>query len=154
MSDYQRSTRECTLDSMNPALETAVHQYIETHQLGSVLSHTQFCGETTSTRQKKGLFGRKSESSHTGFWLAPPWLIWATAKEGEATAVLAARLRDIQVQDYERSEMVKLVPDSGINITGLRQGDEGVGTAFIGLGPEPAAQTFRERLRQAVDQAK
>lgn len=153
MSDYQRSTRECTLDSMNPALATAVRQHIAAHQLGSVLGSTQFCGETTSTRQKKGLFGRKTETSHTGFLLAPPWLIWATVKEGEPAAILAARLRDIQVQDYERSEMVKLVPDSGVNITGLRQSDAGVGTAFIGLGPEPAAQKFRELLRQAVNQA-
>ncbi len=154
MSEYQRSTRECTLDTMNPALATAVRQHIETHQLGTVLTNALFCGETTSTRQKKGLFGRKSETIHTGFLLAPPWLIWATAKEGETAAVLAARLRDIQVQDYQRSEMYKLMPDSGLNITGLRQSDEGVGTAFIGLGPEPAGQMFRERLRQAVDQAK
>jgi hypothetical protein len=153
MSEYQRTTRECSLDSLNPALRTAVHQYCTTHELSVTLDDPLFCGETTSTKQKKGLFGRKTEPSLTGFLLAPPWLIWAVGQNNEPPAVLAARLREIQVQDYEQSALYQLMPDSGVNITGLRTVAEDVGSAFIGLGPEPAAQKFRERLRQALAEA-
>lgn len=153
MSKYQRTTRECSLDSLNPALRTAVDQYCTTYELSVTLDDPLFCGETTSTKQKKGLFGRKTETSLTGFLLTPPWLIWVVGQENERPAVQVARLRDIQVQEYEQSALYKLMPDSGVSITGLRTDTEDVGSAFIGLGPEPAAQKFRERLRQALAEA-
>ncbi|MCB8981963.1 MAG: hypothetical protein H6657_31535 [Ardenticatenaceae bacterium] len=153
MSEYQRTTRECSLESLSPVLGTAVRHYSHTHELGNLLETALFCGETTATKQKRGFFGRKTETTLTGFLLAPPWLIWAVSKNNEPPAVLAVRLRDIQVQDYEQSEMYKLVPDAGIDISGLRTDAEAVGTAFIGLGPEPAAQKFRELLHQAVKNA-
>lgn len=86
MSDYQRTTRECNLDSLSPALATAVRHYSTTHARNIALDDPLFCGETTATRQKKGLFGRKTEISLTGIVLAPPWLIWAVSQENEPPA--------------------------------------------------------------------
>ncbi|MAT97038.1 MAG: hypothetical protein CL608_07845 [Anaerolineaceae bacterium] len=152
MAGYLRVTRECTLNSMQPALATAVRDYMAQHDLGDVETAALFCGETTSTRQKKRLFGKKVEETSTGILLTPKWLIWVTEQENETPTVLAARLRTIQVEDYEQSAMYKMVQDSGINISGLPTAD-GIGTAFIGLGPEPAAQKFRDTLRQAIEAA-
>ncbi len=152
MGDYQRVTRECSFDSMKPALATAVRNYIENHHLGDVETAVLFCGETTSTRQKKKLFGKKVEEIITGVILTPKWLIWATGQENTPPAVLAARLSTIQIEEYEQSAMYNMVQDNGINVSGLPTGD-GVGTAFIGLGPEPAAQKFRELLKKAVEEA-
>ena len=149
MGDYLRITRECSLSDMLPKLGTAIHDYLEEHDFDDVRADILFCGETVSTKQKKGLFSKKSEVIQTGFVLTPQWLIWAVAQESKPTAVLAARLNTIQVEDYETSAMYKMVEDNGINVSGLPTSD-GPGTAFIGLGPETAAQKFREALKAAI----
>jgi hypothetical protein len=38
MSDYIRTTRECTLDSLRPELAVAIRKYIEKHELGDLKS--------------------------------------------------------------------------------------------------------------------
>jgi len=108
------------------------------------------CCETTSTKKKSGLFGGKAEVIVTGMVITPQWLIWASGKESEPPGVLSARLQDIRVQDYEESEMYKLMQDTGLNVFGFRTAVEGASSVFIGLGPEPAEQKFRSMLREAI----
>ena len=150
MGEYQRTTRLCTLASMSSALATAIRSHIEKHELGDAEKSALICCETTSTKQKKGLLGGKPEVIRTGVLLSPQWLIWAAGKENETPAVLSARLSDIRVQDYEKSDLYKLMPDSGINILGLRTDAVDLGSTFIGLGPEPATQEFRAALKDAL----
>jgi hypothetical protein len=54
------------------------------------------------------------------------------------------------VQDYEKSEMYKLMQDTGLNISGLRTDAVDLGSTFIGLGPEPAAHKLRTLLKEAL----
>jgi hypothetical protein len=150
MGDYLRSTRECTLDSMRPALAAAIRAHVERHQLGDVLESAVACCETTSTKTKKGLFGGKAEVILTGVVLTPQWLIWASGKEHEEPGVLSGRLRDIRVEDYEKSDLYKMVQDTGLHVLGLRTGAAELASAFIGFGPEPAAQQFRAALKDAL----
>ena len=89
----------------------------------------------------------------TGIILTPRWLIWATGKENEFPGVLAAKLGDLRVQDYEKSDMYRMIQDSGINISGLHTGTADLGSAFIPLGSEPAAQRFRDLLKEAIAEA-
>jgi hypothetical protein len=152
MGEYHRVTRGCTLDGMRPALADAIRAYIEKRELRDVAAAALMCCETISTKQKKRLFGRKTEVMLLGALLTPQWLIWAVGKESEDPGVLAARLRDIHVQDYETTTFHKMIPDTGIHIDGLRTGKD-VGSAFIGLGTEPAAQQFRDALKEAIAQA-
>lgn len=153
MGDYARTTRECTLASLHPTLATSLRAHVQKYELGDGETAVLICCETVSTRSKKGLFGRKTEVVHTAVLVTPTYLIWATAKDNETPGVLSARLRDVQVQDYERSELYKLVPDSGLNITGLFTNATAPGSSFIGLGPEPAAQKLRTVLKEAVANA-
>ena len=153
MRDYLRSTRECTFDSLNSTLVAAIRAHIEKHELGDIAASALMCCETTSTKQKKGLFGGKAEVILTGILLTPQRLIWAAGRENEAPGVLSARLSDIHVQDYEKSDMFKLIQDTGINISGLRMDAVDPGSAFIGLGPEPAAEKFRAMLKEALAKA-
>jgi hypothetical protein len=152
MSDYTRTTHECTPDSLRPELAAAIRKYIEQHELGDLESTVLICCETTSTKKKKRLFGGKPEVILTGAIVTPKWLIWAAGKENERLGVIAAKLRDVQVLDYEKSDFYKLIPDTGLNIEGFPTAD-GIGSTFIGLGPEPAAQKFREVLRDALGKA-
>ena len=152
MGEYRRVTHECTLDSMRPALAAAIRAYVEKHDLADVAAVALMCCETVSTRQKKRLFGSRTEVMLMGILLTPQWLIWAVGKEDEAPGVLATRLRDIRVEDYEKTTLYEMMADTGVNINGLLTG-KGVGSAFIGLGAEPAAQRFRKMLKEAVAQA-
>ena len=150
MGDYLRTTRECTLDEMNPVVAKSIRDHIQKYELEEVESSILISCETTSTKIKKGFFGGKAEPIQTGILLTPRWLVWATAKEEETFGVYSARLDNLQAQDYEKSEMFKLVSDSGINISGLRTDSTEVGSIFIGLGPEAAAVKFRAMLKEAI----
>lgn len=150
MGDYLRTTRECEFDDLQPLLVTAIRGHIDRYELGDIEGSALMCCETTSTKKKKGLFGGKTEVILTGVVITPQWLIWASGKEGEAPGVLSARLDDIRVQDYEESEMYKMMQDTGLNVLGLRTGASDLGSVFIGLGPEPAAQRFRAMLKEAI----
>jgi hypothetical protein len=149
MSDYVRSTRECTLASMSPALAGALQAHAEQYALGDVAATALMCCETTSRKAKKGLFG-KEEVILTGVVLTQHWLVWAAARPAHKPAVLPARLRDIGVQDYENTPMHTLVADTGLNVTGLRADATTLGSTFIGLGPEPAAARLRASLTEAM----
>jgi hypothetical protein len=153
MGDYLRVTKECTPDSLHPALAGAIRDHIEKHEPEDIFSSVLFCCETTSTRKKKRLLAGKPVVILTGILLTPQWLIWAAGKENETPGVISARLRDIQIQDYEKSELYKLIQDTGLSISGLRMDAVVLGSAFIGLGTEPAAQTFREKLKDAIAKA-
>lgn len=153
MAGYFRTTRESTVDNLNPALLTAIRAHIENHELGNMDTSALICCETTSTKQKKGLFGGRTEVITTAVILTSRWLIWATGEEKESPRVLSARLRDIQVQDYEKSELYKLVQDTGLNIFGLRTDAIDRGSIFMGLGSEPAAQKFRNLLKESIAKA-
>jgi len=150
MGDYLRTTRECTFTSLNPALAASISAHIKRYELGDIEGSVLLCCETTSTRKKKGLFGRKAEVFLTGIVLTPQWIIWASGKENAVIGAHSARLRDIHVQDYEKSELYKLVQDTGLNISGLRTDSTDTGSVFIGLGLEPAAQKFRDTLKKAI----
>ena len=153
MGDYLRFTRKCTLESMRPVLAAAIRARIEKYDLKDVDASALICCETVATKQKRGLFGRKTEVVLTGIILTPQWLIWAAGKENEVPGVLSARLRDIRVEDYETSNMYKMIQDTGLNVFGLRTGAGGLGSTFIGLGPEPVAQRFRDLLKEAIAEA-
>jgi hypothetical protein len=152
MGDYQRTTRACTLDTLPTATAAALRAHAAQHQLGDLDAPGTACWETVSTKKKKGLFGAP-EVIVTGIVLAPPMLLWAAGKAGEKPGVLSARLSTVQVQDYERSPMHKLVADTGLNINGLLTDTPHAGSAFIGLGPEPAAQQLRAALAEAAGKA-
>lgn len=149
MGDYHRVTHECTLDSMHPVLASAIRAHIEKYELEFAVESLLICCETISTKQKKRLFSRRTEVEITGIVLTSQWLLWAGGKENETPGVLSANLHNLRVEDYEKSNMVKMKQDTGLNVFGFQTGND-VGSIFIGLGSEPAAQKFRDLLKKAV----
>jgi hypothetical protein len=153
MGDYLRTTRECTLDSLHSLQAKAMRAHVEKYELGDIEKSILICCETVSTKKKKGFLNAKAEVILTSMLLTPQWLIWAAGKENEIPGVLSARLHELRVRDYEKSDLNKLVADTGLDISGLRTDTVEVGSAFIGLGSEPAAQKFRTILTEMVAKA-
>jgi hypothetical protein len=152
MGDYKRTTRECTLETLRPELSAAIRTHVEKHNLGDILSGAVACIETTSEKSRKGLFG-SAEIIYQGAVLTKGWLVWASGGTKAAMGVLSARLNQLTVQDYAKSDFAKLIPDTGVQVTGLQTGTSEAGSAFIGLEENAAGRKFREALITAVQGA-
>ena len=154
MGDWKRSSRECTPEALPREMLLAMRKHIEQYDLGSILTDVSACVETTSKKSKSGPFGKGEENVVTVVIVTRGWLVWAIRGDSPEVAVMSARLTDIVVQDYAATEFAKMVPDAGIEVSGSFTDAAERGSAFIGLGDEPAAQELRSVLIQAVQDPK
>jgi hypothetical protein len=159
MGEWNRSTRECRLEDLSPAVNAAIQKHLEQYNLGSILNDALLCVETTSESKKKGLFGLgRAEVVLVHAVLTPAWLVWVVTT-GSASTALSARIQDIVVTDYADSPSFKLLPDTGVQVEGILTGHVGmhgnqtVGM-FIGLGEESAALRFKRTLSDLVRQTR
>jgi hypothetical protein len=160
MGEWNRSTRQITIDRLRPEIDRAIQAHLETYNLGQILDGYLICIETISEKKKKGLFGGGGDKTVVvSAVLTPGWLVWGVSGDKSGTAALSAQLKEMVVTDYANSPGYKLLPDSGVEISGVftgrvgMQGSQRVST-FIGLGEEPAANEFKEALFQAVQAVK
>ncbi len=155
MGDYNRSTRELTLETLPADMSAVLKTHIEQYELGDVLADVLICIEATSEKVKKGLFaGPGPKVMKMGVVLTTRWLFEIRAADKEAPYARSLRLADIVVEDHEKSAFARMAPDTGIHITGQATGATESGTGFIGLGKDVAGEKFRETLIRAVQEAK
>lgn len=153
MSDWKRHTKEVSMDDLPSETGDAIRRHIEQYNLGTILSDALFCIYTHSEKGKKGLFG-KAETVQMAAIVTPRWLIWSVDQPNQNPFVLSAQLIHITVQDYSQTPFVKLVPDSGVEVTGMFTGASEAASAFIGVDEGAAGQTFRQTLITAAAEAK
>jgi len=153
MPDWKRKTKETPLEHLPLEMGSAINQHIERHNLGPILSDVLMCVETDSEKVKKSLFGG-AEMVQVGAVLTPRWLVWVTQGTKIQLAVLSAQLANITVQDYAQTPFAKMIPDSGIEVSGLFTDSNQNTSAFIGLDEGPVANKFRELIIRATQDAK
>ena len=153
MSDWKRSTKEIPFESLPSQMVAAINQHIEGHNLGLILANILMCIQTDSEKGKRGLFG-KAEMVHMGSVVTPRWLVWAIHGTNMQTAVLSAQLINITVQDYAQTPFAKMIPDSGIEVSGMFTDASESASAFIGLEENAAGNKFRETVIKAAQAAK
>ena len=153
MSDWKRTTKEIPFEALPPEMVSAIHKHIEQYNLGSVLLDALMCIQTDSEKLKKGLFGG-TETVRMGVVVTPRWLIWAVNGTKTQTTVLSAQLIHVTVQDYAQTQFARLIPDSGIEVSGMFTDASENASAFIGLDEGVAAQKFREIVIRAAADAK
>jgi hypothetical protein len=153
MSDWKRTTKEIAFEHLPSQMASAINQHIERYNLGSSLSDILMCVQTDSEKVKKGLFG-KAETVQIGAVLTPRWLLWAIQGTNTPTTVLSAQLINLTVQDYAQTPFTKMIPDSGVEISGLFTDASESASAFIGLEENAAGHKFRETVIRAAQQAK
>jgi hypothetical protein len=151
MSDYNRTTRECSVSQLHPEIRQAIQSYFQEHELGDLEAETLMCCETISTKKNSSglvslLKGTEDGTTHMGMLLTPQWLIWAR-RGGESGIVLnAANLKEIQV----RSFLSILTKDTGLEISGYIADTKSQVRGYIGMGTELAAQKFFEEVQKAI----
>ena len=151
MSDYNRTTRECSLQQMRPELSNAIRSFITGHELGDIESEILMAVETTNEKKKKGFFGSLRDSDkdpvhYVGALVTPAWIIWVRSGLKSGDVVSAAKLKDVEVSDFHSD----FLEDTGLDLFGfVNQSPERV-HSFIGLGNEPSSKKFRETVKIAV----
>lgn len=154
MKEYIRSTRECSFNLFPPEIVAAIRKYVEKNGLGNIESNILMCAETSSEKIKQGffskVFGGGNYAVKTCVVVGPERILWATLDNKNATAVLTARVNEIEVKDFQSD----LVEDTGLEIFGFISEFSDRATAFIGLGEDEAAQKLRRVLREITENAK
>ena len=153
MSNWKRTTKEVPFEGLPPEMVSAIQKHIEQYHLGPILSDALMCIQTDSEKWKKGLFGGM-ETARMGIVVTPRWLIWAVNGTKTQTTALSAQLIHVTVQDYAQTQFAKLIPDSGIEVSGMFTDASENASAFIGLDEGVAAQKFREIVIRAAADAK
>lgn len=153
MADWKRSTKEIPFESLPPEMASAISRYIETHNLGPILSDSLMCVQADSEKAKKVLFG-KAEAVKVGAVVTPRWLVWAIQGTKGPPSVLSAQLINITVQDYAQTPFAKMVPDSGVEVGGIFTDASESVSAFIGLEENTAGNRFKQILIKAAQDAK
>ena len=143
MSDWNRQTTEVSLERLPSEIANAIHQHIEQNGLGPILSDTQMCVQTVSEKAKKGLFGRAETVKMTAI-VTPRWLVWSLEQPNATAVVISAQLIHVTIQDYAQTTFVDLIPDSGIQVTGMFTNASESASAFIGLDEGDAGKRFKD----------
>lgn len=153
MSDWKRSTRELSFEQAPSEIKAVIQKHIEQYNLGDLLSAVLMCVQTDSEKAKKGLFG-SSEMVRQVAVLTPRWLIWGANGTKTAAVVLSALLTDVVIQDYAATQFAKLIPDSGIEVSGRFTAASESASAFIGLEDNAAGRKFKEAAISTMQNAK
>lgn len=153
MSDWKRTTKEVGFENLRPELSQAINEHIEKYNLGEILSDVLMCVQTDSEKIKKGLFGG-AEAVYMGAVITPRWLVWATSGTKTKVAVLSAQLNDVVIEDYAQSSFAKMVPDTGLNVSGKFTDATENGMTFIGLDESAVGRKFTATVIQAAQDAK
>ena len=153
MSDWKRTTREASLEDLPAQLASAIQQHIEQYNLGPILSDALMGIQTDSEKVKRGLFG-DAETMQMGAIVTPRWLVWAIAGTKTQPSVLSAQLINLTIQDYAQTPFAKMVPDSGLQVSGMFTDASESASAFIGLEENAAGQKFKEVVIKATQDAK
>ena len=152
MSDWKRTTKEVPFTDLKPEMVSAVNEHLELYNLGPILSDALMCVQTDSEKTKKGFFGG-AEPVYVGAVVTPRWLVWVVSGKKTQTTVLSAQLKDVVVQDYAQTGFAKMVPDSGIEVSGRFTDVAENTSAFIGLDENAAGRKFKEVVIKAAQNA-
>jgi len=138
---------------LRPELSQAINEHIEKYSLGDILSAALMCVQTDSEKIKKGLFGG-AEEVYAGVVVTSRWLVWATSGTKTHTSAASAQWSDVTVQDYAQSSFAKMIPDSGLNVSGRFTDASENGLVFIALEENAVGARCKEIAFKAAQDAK
>lgn len=154
MSEYIRTTRECSVDQLHPELLQAIQNYFQERQLGDLESDALLCCETISRKENTGtlaylLSGNPDTTIYMGMVLTSQFLLWVHHGDRSGIRLNAAKLSEIRAE-FHTSLFTKAV---GLDIVGYISDARSRVRGYIAMGPEPAAQKFCEEVKLATIKA-
>jgi hypothetical protein len=155
MSEYIRTTRECSVSQFRPELLQVIRTYFQEHKLGEPEAEAVICCETISRKKSTGkmvswLNGTSDTTIYTGMLLTSQWLIWVHHGDQSGSRVNAADLTEIRAKFYT----APLTKDAGLEVIGYIGDIRGRVRGYVGMGTDPAAQKFCDEVTQAIAKVK
>jgi len=152
MSDYNRTTRECSVNQLRPELFLAVRNHFQEHKLGDLETEILLCYETTSRKKDTNwLVSLLDDGSDTTIYMAvlftSEWLIWVRSGDKSGVQLSSADLKQIAVRIY----ISVLARDAGLEISGHIEGTKGIMRGAIAMESSSVAQKFCDELDKAID---
>ena len=161
MGEWNRSTSKMALDEIQSEHWNAIQEHFEAYNLKPDLKNYLTCVKTVSSKKKKKLFGGGIPDQTIQISIiTPEWLVIVSQGDTpDSIGILSIQLKDALAKDYKDDPGYKLLPDTGINVTGIYTGRVGLHgslqiSSFIGLGEEPVAAEFKELLFETIANAK
>ena len=151
MSEYNRTTRECTVSQLHPAVLQAFRTYFQEPDRGDLESEALLCCETISRKKDSDrliswLSATVDTTIHIGMLLTAEQLIWARSGDVSGTLLSSAHLANISVRVYSPL----FSKDIGLEVSGYMDGTKGAMRGYIAMGPEPITQKFCDEVQQAI----
>jgi hypothetical protein len=152
MSNYRRTTRECTLEQLRPELARALRDYAQQQQWGSFEPDVLMCCETVAERIATGRFdalldGTPDECTYLVLIVTGQRLLWVKSGARAGTGAASTKLTDLRL----RISRPRRTQDFALDVYGRMEGTrDRVGGQFI-LGPGPASQKFCDEIMQAIN---
>ena len=153
-TEWERATRVCPTLDLQSDLLAALRDHIEARELGAAEAQALVCFETVSRRiVKAGLLMRLGGAGHKlltqAVIVTPTRLVWAQITDDDEPNAHSELLAKLEVTDYEKSPQYALLPDHGLQVTGVAAGGQ-TGTLFFGFGEGPDAEHARQILKDAA----
>jgi hypothetical protein len=151
MSKAIRTTRECSIDQLDPRLFHSLREYFHTHALGELSEHTFRCCETVTTHETMSALeswstGNAEATNYLATLLTGNWFFWIRTISPTETVINAADLIAIHVDTMISSRTGEVE----IKISGVLAGAKNQTNGKLILGPDPAAKIFTEALLEAA----
>jgi hypothetical protein len=152
MSDYTRTTRECTFAELRPELIDAIRAYAKRQQWDNWEAEVLACCETSTERTDTSrldawLNGSAAAISHLALIATPDRLIWAYSSDRAPVGVASAQYRDMQLKIFFPKTATGIAVEIYARMDGTH---EKTGGRFM-LDGSPAARHFAEEVKRATD---
>jgi hypothetical protein len=155
MTDYLRSTRECSLSDLPSDLLDAIRSHSIKYHLGDIEHDAVICCETTSKNRRvtgilnRVLSGDPDPVRTTAIVITPQWFIGARTGSRSGIFAFSARLSDIKAREFEEPEPLG---DRGIVISGKMTDIPQPMESWWGLGTGPASERLKQVLARSLAQ--
>jgi hypothetical protein len=151
MSDYRRTTRECTLDQLRPELAEAIRAYAQRQQWDKLEAEVLACCETTAELISTNpidswLHGSATTITYLALIATPDRLIWAF-NTGANVGAASAQYKDMRLKIFTPKHTQDIAVDIYAHMDGTRE--KAGGRMMLDSGP--AAQKFCEAVMRATD---
>ncbi len=151
MSNYRRTTRECTLDQLRPELAEAIRAHAQRQQWNDWEVEITTCCETTAERISANrldawLNRRAAPITYLALIATPRRLIWAFSNDRIGAASAQYQQMHLKISRSKNSQ------DIAVEIFAHMEGTREKAGGRLMLGSNPAAEKFCEEVRNATSQ--
>jgi hypothetical protein len=153
MSNYRRTTRECTIEELRPELAEAVRTYAQRQGWNNLEAEVLACCETTAERISTNrldalLSGNVDAITYLALIATPQRLIWAYSSNARTGAgVASAQYKEMRLKIFRPKHTQDIAVDVYAHMDGTRE--KAGGRLMLDSGT--AAQKFCKEVMRATD---